>query len=33
MDALILYWCKVVIRFTGSGDIGEKLVSHIKTVP
>jgi len=25
-----LYWWKVVTRFTGSGDISEKLVSHIK---
>jgi len=28
-----LCWYKVVTRFTGSGDIDEKLVSHIKTVP
>jgi len=28
-----LYWWKVVTRFTGSGDTGEKLVSHMNTVP
>jgi len=28
-----LYWWKVITRFTGRWDIGEKLASHIKTVP
>jgi len=32
-NKLRLYWWNIVTRFRGSGDISEKLVSHIKPVP